>query len=237
MVSTTSDRFVEALARLQRFAESASAPRPGGPAVTIALSREGGSGGAAIARAVGEKLGWPVYDHELLTRIAEEKGLTARLLEQLDERHMGWLEEMVASFCLQEGSRETTYLRSLLELFAGLSKEGHCVIVGRGSAQVLPAENTLRVRVHAPRAHRVAQIERRLGCSRTEAERWIDRTDRERKRFVEHYFHRDPNDPAGYDLVLNAARLGVSTCADLVAHAAREMEDPASSRDEGFGLG
>ena len=98
---------------------------------------------------MGGQLGWPVYDHELLDCIAEEKGLTARLLEHMDERLVGWLEESVRAFCTQEGSQEGVYLKALLELLASLGKAGRCVIVGRGAAQVLPAETTLRVRVIA----------------------------------------------------------------------------------------
>jgi len=224
MITTASDRFVEALARLNRFAEGSARPGREKPSLSIALSRQAGSRGAEVARAVGARLGWPVYDHELLQRIAQEKGLQARLLEMLDERHMGWLEEMVASFCVRGGSHETSYLRSLLELFATLSEAGHCVIVGRGSPHVLPAETTLRVRILATRADRITSIIKTKALSPAEAEKWIDRTDRERKQFVEHYFRRDPEDPMGYDLIISSSRLDVPTCADLIVTAARRME-------------
>jgi cytidylate kinase len=224
MISTASDRFVEALARLNRYTQSAP-PRRVKPPLSIALSRQAGSRGAEVARAVGERLGWPVYDQELLRRIAAEKGLQARLLEMLDERHMSWLEEMAASFCLCEASHEGSYLRSLLQLFAALGEAGHCIIVGRGSPQVLPAASTLRVRIIAARADRIAEIERRRQLSWAEAEKWVDRSDGERKQFVQHYFRTDPNDPLGYDLVLNTSKLSVSTCADLIVQAARAADD------------
>src|SRR5690242_12897526 len=41
-------------------------PRTGPAAMTIAVSREAGARGGTIARRVGRKLGWQVYDQELL---------------------------------------------------------------------------------------------------------------------------------------------------------------------------
>jgi len=166
MIGVASDRYVEALARLQRHATSHTGERPLHPPTSIAISRQAGSRGAEVARLVGEELGWPVYDHEILQRISQEKGLHARLLERLDERHAGWLEEMVTDFCVGGTGREMGYLRSLLELFASLSEQGHCVIVGRGAPHVLPAESTLRVRTVAPREDRIAAVERVRGCRR-----------------------------------------------------------------------
>lgn len=219
-----SDRFVESLARLQRYAEGHPPPTKGGPPLTVAISRQAGARGVEIARKVGERLGWPVYDHELLARIAEEKGLHQRLLERLDERTTSWLEEMVTSFGSHEGGREGAYLKHLLEQLATLGKAGHCVIVGRGGAQVLPAETTLRVRVVAPRGFRVAAVQKEQSISHAEAEKWVDRVDQERSRFIKVYFHKDANDPLGYDLTINSSRYTSDDCAALICDAVRMLE-------------
>ena len=44
----------------------------------IAVSRETGAGGGTISRMVGQKLGWKVYDHELLEAIAQPDGASRR---------------------------------------------------------------------------------------------------------------------------------------------------------------
>jgi cytidylate kinase len=233
-MSTSTDRGLDSLgglrehleARLYQHQEGMSRT-PGGkapPPLTIALSRQAGSGGADIARAVGAALDWPVYDHELLDRIAAERGLSTRVVEQLDERHGGWLEEAVREFCTAEGSKDGVYLRGLLGLLVALGKEGHCVIVGRGAAQVLPDESTLSVRVTAPRSDRVARIARSKGLSAAEAERWVEQHDAERLRFVKHHFHVDAADPMLYDLVLNSRRLTTEECAAIIVQAARAVE-------------
>src|SRR5579872_1895390 len=68
------------------------------PAFTVALSREAGTQGTAVARELGSRLGWPVYDHELLERIAQEMGVRTALLESVDEKRMSWLLEAFGQF-------------------------------------------------------------------------------------------------------------------------------------------
>jgi cytidylate kinase len=226
-MSPTSDRLVAALSLLARYAESHPATREAPVSVTI--SRQAGSRGAEIAHAVGARLGWPVYDNELLRRIAEEKGLNMRLLERMDERCASWLEEVIAGFSTKPGPTEGTYMKQLLELLVSLGQIGHCVIVGRGAGYVLPPATTVRVRVVAARGLRLAKTERRKGLSKAEAERWVDQTDADRVRFVRSHFNRDPHDPLNYDLILNSGRYGTEECADLIVHAARLREAQAKA--------
>jgi cytidylate kinase len=223
-MALTSDHIVEALTRLHRYPESHPTPQQT-PLLTIAISRQAGSRGAEIAQAVGARLGWPVYDRELLTHIAQEKGLSERLFHHLDERCTNWFEEIIAGFSTQYHSpTDWTYLKQLLRLLVSLGQVGHCVIVGRGAGHVLPAQTTLHVRVIAPRALRVSKTEKRKGLSKPEAERWIDQTDNDRTHFVKHRFNMDPDDPLNYDLIVNSGRYNTEECAELIVQAARVKE-------------
>ncbi len=65
---------------------------------TIALSRETGTGGTLIGRELGDKLGWVVYDDQLLERIAQDMGLRTHLLKSVDERRHSWLLETAETF-------------------------------------------------------------------------------------------------------------------------------------------
>ncbi len=220
-----SDRMVETLARLNNFVDEHRSRLKADttPPLTVAINRQAGSGGAEIARLAGARLGWPVYDHELLERIAAEKGLHARLIEQLDERRLSWLESLVVAYS-RDGGREGAYLQALLELFGSLSKIGHCIVVGRGAAHVLPPETTLRVRITADRTVRIERVQKTQGISHADAERWVDSTEHERQRFVRYYFHGDVNDAMLYDLVLRSDRLGGEEAASLIAHTAQAVE-------------
>jgi hypothetical protein len=198
--------------------------RPAARPFTIAVSREAGTYGAAIAREVANRLGWPVYDSELLGRIAEDLGVRRTLIESVDERQVGWLTECLEGLSSAPRVSQGLYVRHLVETLLSLAAHGECVIVGRGATKVLPAATTLRVRVVAPLEHRVEAVRREHGLPRDEAARQVETTDRERDRFVKDHFYVDPADPRNYDLVLNAARFSLEQSADLIIAALGQLQ-------------
>ena len=117
-ITMGSGHLTEALARAhqhwqQRQAERTDVRAPA--AFAIAFSRQCGTYGAAIAREVGNRLGWPVYDRELLKRIAEDLGVHQTLLESIDEKQRGWLGECVWGFFTTPDVNETVYFRRLVD--------------------------------------------------------------------------------------------------------------------------
>jgi len=228
------EHLTEALARANRHWQERHGELPGseaaGPtAFTIAVSRESGTYGAAIAREVANRLGWPVYDRELLQRIADDMGVRQKLLESVDERRVGWVSECLAGLFAVPRVNQFAYVRQLVETMLSLAAHGECVIVGRGSALVLPRATTLRVRVVAPREHRINEVQREHGITFKEAAARVESTDRERDRFVRDHFQIDPIDPANYDLILNTERFSVAACADLVVAALDHLRKRALS--------
>jgi cytidylate kinase len=209
--------------RRQAAAESGQASR-GPHGFTIVLTREAGTLGTSVAREVGTRLGWPVYDHELLERIAQEMGLRTSLLESVDEKRVGWMTESMEAFLAVPHVSESAFIRRVIETVLALGAHGECVLVGRGAAHILPAATTLRVRLVAPLHDRVAALSRSLGISLQEAARRIDTTDRERINFIKDHFRCDPTDPHNYDLVLNFARFSTAECAELVVEALRRLQ-------------
>ncbi len=197
------------------------------PALTIALSREPGAGATTIARAVGERLGWPVYDRELVQRIAEDLGTHATLLESVDEKRVSWMQECVNAWTFGDALSDFAYRKRLLESLLALAAHGECIIVGRGAAQFLPPETTLRIRLVGPLDKRIAWVSQRFGVSKEEAARRIEATDRDRNRFVQEYFRKEATDPRQYDLVLNSSRFSVNQCADLIVQALHRLQEQA----------
>ncbi|HEY3965886.1 MAG TPA: cytidylate kinase-like family protein [Planctomycetaceae bacterium] len=185
---------------------------------SIAISRETGTRGPAVARAVGKLLGWPVYDHELLEIVARELRVAVKLLESVDEHHVTWLQECVEAFAAVPAVREQKYVQHLVEAMLSLAVGGRCVIVGRGSPFVLPPATTLRVRLSAPVADRLAIVCHERSLSRPEAARHIARTDRDRAQFVKLHFLRDSRDVRHYDLFLNTSQFSIDECAHLIVN-------------------
>jgi cytidylate kinase len=208
-----------------RRREAASSPAP---AYTITVAREAGTSGTSVAQEVGLRLGWQVYDHELLEQIAAEHGLRVSLLESLDEKRQSWLVESMEGFSQKAHIGETGYVHHLTQTILSLGAHGGCVIVGRGAGLLLPAATTLRVRLIAPTEDRVAAVMRQRGASKHDAERWVETTDRERIAFIKEHFQKDPTNPRCYDLLLNASRWSVMECADLILDALGKLGSRAA---------
>src|SRR5437868_14718620 len=68
--------------------------RPRVPAMlSITVSREAGARGGTIGRRVGRKLGWQVYDQELLEHMAQEGVIRQNVVEHLATDAARWCEE------------------------------------------------------------------------------------------------------------------------------------------------
>lgn len=196
---------------------------------TVALSREAGTDGTAIAQEVGKRLDWHVYDSELIKLIADEMGLRTTLLESVDERQQSWLLECVEAFMAarvhSEWVSESGFVHHLVETVLALGAHGECVIVGRGAAFILPAATTLRVRLVAPVRERIVSLSRKLGITEREAARQVQTIDRQRADFVKDHFLKDPDDPLNYDMVLNVPRLSVAQNAALIIEALHHYQE------------
>ena len=213
--------------------EAEARARQAKPAFTIAISRQSGARGTTTARAVGERLGWAVYDRELVERIAQDMKLQARLLEGVDEKKVGWLREFMESFSSAPVVSDIAYVHRLAKTIASLVAHGDCVLVGRGVTHILPVETTLRVRLVAPVAWRVAGMSRKLGVSEEEAAVKVAAIDRQRVQFVREHFNQDTTDPSLYDLVLNTERFSVEQCADLIVEALHRLQAAVAGKAPG----
>jgi cytidylate kinase len=237
-IKTTSELMGEAVLRAREHWRRA---RPGenfevapaqtksvAPAYTITISRESGAGGAVIAREVGRLLGWPVYDRELLDRIAEQAGLRSELLETLDERRSHWLVEILESASGVKIMSGASYARHLAETILALASHGHSVIVGRGSTVIVPPRVSLRVRLVASLDDRTERICKRMGVNKVAAIEHVRSNDAHREGFVKDYFHHNVGDPHDYDLIINTSTFSVEQAARMIVEALHEREKGAS---------
>lgn len=186
---------------------------------TIALAREVGTPALEVAREVGERLGWPVYDREVSERIAAELHVPASAVAELDERRQSWLLECIEAFGARCELSESRYFRHLVSVIRALAAEGRCLIVGRGAAFLLPSHSTLRVLLVGDRAARLDAFARGIRLDRWSATRRFEELNRDRCRFLRDHFHVDPALPEHYDLILNTSHWSTSECADVILRA------------------
>jgi len=182
----------------------------------LLISREKGSGGLKVAEIVGSHLGWPVFDRQIVEEIGRQAHVREQLVESLDERARGILDDLIREMLLKDEMVTDSYFHNLKKVILMLGHQGDVVIVGRGAEFVLPGEFGLRIRLVAPLAVRIERIRELLGLSLEAAREDVLKTDRERAEFVRRHFARQVGGHLNYDLVINTGAFGIELAAEMV---------------------
>jgi len=185
----------------------------------ITLSREPGSGGKFVARAVAERLGLDVFHQELINAMAENADTSTRVIRTLDERGVSMLEDWVSAAISDRHLWPDQYANMMMKVIGTIGRHGRAIIVGRGANFVLPPENRFRVRIIAPFEKRVVCVAEAHGISKKEARQRVLRTESDRKAFIRKYFYSDISNPSNYDMVLNTGTLSVDSAAAAICSA------------------
>jgi cytidylate kinase len=194
----------------------------------VTISREVDPDSREIADLVGRRLGWPVYDKNLLEQVAKRYGESLRMLAMVDETPPNWLYDLLGSWIDRRIITHERFLAHVSRVILCLARRGSALFLGRGAAFLLPREKTLVVRLVAPMRYRLDRFMQSNHADLATAQRLIEEADRGRRDFVKRYFHHDIDDSRLYDMVLNVQRLGVSGAAELIlAAAARGWELPS----------
>lgn len=210
---------LEAEMRRQVAAQKPARPLPLRP--FVALSRSFGSGGGEIARRLGEKLGYQIFDREIVDVLIREGRFRREILDSLDETDRSsfevWVDGLLRGRLVDKGD----YLRVLVGVLGSIAMHGHAVILGRGGNFILDMGRGLSVRIVAPVDQRVETIRRLRGLAYEETRRLVEKTDADRSAFIRRQFQRGIDDPLGYDLVVNTAGIGVDVAVGLIEQALR----------------
>lgn len=192
----------------------------------ITIARQYGAGGSDLARVLGQKLGWPVLDRDIIRHAAESLKTDEASTRHLDETVETTFQTIAKGFvaAVPEAMIEPTYEVDVDEL----ARATHRVITAAGTRTPLIAvghgvqclfgerPGTLHVRVVAPLAQRAANIATRSGQDIERATEETQRRDADRARYLRHHFNRDNNDPMLYSAQFNTAQLTVEEVADAI---------------------
>jgi cytidylate kinase len=189
--------------------------------LTVAVSRESGARGGTIARRAARKLGWQIYDQELLEYMAQEAAVRQGVLEGMQGAAGAWVEASMDRLLREQNLSQHPLVGNLARVVLALGAQGGVVLIGRGAGCILPRETTLNVRVVAPLPERIAYMSQWTRLTQEEAAERVRSHDQMRNEFISTHFHRHPGDVHQYDLVLNTSLLGEDVCAELIAQAAR----------------
>ena len=196
-----------------------SAPIPVARFQNICISREAGAGGSALARIVGDRLGWKVYDDELIEAIAHRMEVPIDDVRALDEQAPSMVQDWLLPLREEYYAPQEAYLDHLAKLIEAIGRAGESILVGRGAGFMLPRETTLSLRVIAPMKVRAQRLAERMGVSVRTARRAARDLDRRRAQFDRTMHRANPSDPHNFDMVLDTASLSLEITAEIVVRA------------------
>ena len=206
----------------------------------LTISHQYGSGGSQIARAIGDRLQWPVWDKEFVRKMAAEYQIAETDVDAKDERVASFMEKLVDvlgmggfasaySMLPPRGLDDDRLLYMTRTLVEDIAQQGQAIIVGRGGNHILAERpRTLHVFVRAPLEARLRRVIEWEKLTRPDAERRITGMDRLRSDYVRTFYHADWRDPKHYHLVVDSSVWSDDATADLILGAIERIpERPA----------
>ena len=189
------------------------------PMPVVTLSREPGSGGKLIAKALADQLGFDLFDQEIINAMAKDANTTTSVIRSLDEKSVSMIDDWVAAAISQRHLWPDELSHVLMRVIGAIGRHGKAVIIGRGANFVLPPDIRFRVRIIAPMEQRISRVAEAYGISREVARNRVMRTESDRRAFVRKYFHSDIRDPVNYDMILNSGTLSIASCVAAICNA------------------
>ncbi|HWR53853.1 MAG TPA: cytidylate kinase-like family protein [Bryobacteraceae bacterium] len=182
----------------------------------ITISREYGSGGAAIAGGLASKLGWRLLDRAVISELARAAHVDPALARAYDERLDSWVHrvsrralwrgafEQIASVTARDFFDAETMAALSTEVITQAADQGECVIVGRGAQCLLQGRSdTFHIFVYAPVKLKLDRLRSRLTGVGNLEER-AQSMDNMRADYIRAHFGCDWKNPHLYDLMINS---------------------------------
>ena len=195
----------------------------GGPIITI--SREPGSGGSEIARRLARALNMDLIGGQIIQHVADSAKMSRRVIESLDEKGVTFRDTLLSSLFGEYRPWPGEFLQHLTRVIGTIGVFGNVIIVGRGANHVLPPEKAFKVRIIAPLEYRIKNFIDDRGYPRSEAEKYVLKTENDRKAFVRKYFNADVADPKHYDIVINTGGMTLEAATGAIIAAFKKKKN------------
>ena len=185
------------------------------------------------------RLGFRYVDREILKEAAALLGLEDESrAEPLDEQATGLWRRIARAVAV--GPPDAPFvppppptfdagdlLDAQVRIIQEIAARESAVIVGRGAPHVLHGrDHIVRVFVHAPKDRRIAEVERTYRIDAAAAREMVERSDRDRARFVQSLTKRVWTDACLYDLTIDTSVIAPDLAIDLLVSAVRALQAP-----------
>lgn len=189
----------------------------------ISISREYGSGGHVIGEALAKKFDLPVYDRDLLKKIASEDELMdASLLEKYDETPRNSFFTRTVRGYSSSPAENIAYMQ--FEYLKKMAANGDSFIaIGRCSEYVLKDFHPITLFILSDAEAKAQRIMGLHDLDQDAALERMKRIDKQRRTYHNYYSPHKWGDSRYYDLSINSARLGIEATADYLESFIRQL--------------
>ena len=176
--------------------------------VVVTISREYGSGGHFVGKLLAEKLGINFYDKEIINITASKYGFNKNYIEQKEEQ------SAKSSIYYTNDDR---LFDSESKVIKSLAKKEACVIVGRCADYVLRnRKHVIKIFLYSDMESKIKRAIKYYGLDKDNAEKEINRINKQRAKHYNHFTNKDWNSFENYDLAINVDKLGVEETAEMI---------------------
>lgn len=194
--------------------------------LVITIAREFGAEGHEIGKELAARLGFKLYDKDLLGLAAKKSGVGESSLASADEAV--WDEGISPYMTIRNmsPSKGERLYQKQQEIVMDLAAKGSCVIVGRATNYILQEHpDCIKVFIYAPLAFRVRNIMEKHHINESQAKKLVKKMDAARKSYHAVYTNEKWNQKEGKDILLNREAFGVKGCVDIL-EAMAKARDP-----------
>jgi cytidylate kinase-like protein len=210
------ERLLDRQARRWESERIAHPPEDAAAPPNLTISQPAYSRGQALGRRLAERLGWELYDRQIVEALHENDALGKSVLESLDQRLLGFREDWAYHLFVPSHTPATAYIQRLTQLVFSIAMRGNNVFLGRGAAFIVPREWRLSILVTQSFDSRVAAYAEKHSVGHISARQALLRLDHIRDDFISRSFHRSVTDPAAHDLCVNLDSLGIETAEEII---------------------
>lgn len=192
----------------------------------ITITRQFGSGGHDIGKALADKLNIPFYDKELISIAAKESGICPEVFENVDEKATNSLMYSLSLGLYNYGNSFSTmsdlpvndrlYILQH-KIIKELAEKGPFVVVGRCADYVLKDKpNVVKVFIYADLDCRIKKAVDRHEIDPARAKQAVLKADKSRANYYSFYSGKKWGLADNYDLCINSTYLTTEQAVDII---------------------
>jgi cytidylate kinase len=194
----------------------------------VTISRQFGAGGLTLGKMISKKLGYTLFDNEILQLVAEKANVSKDWVESMEKDVGKPFQKIIAGLVskslvdrvisTEHGYiDEEIYVDILHTIITKIADEGNAVIIGRAGQYILKdRKDIVSILLIADKDHRVEFIEKKYNLTYKQASHLVASEEKRRVNLYRKFGREDYDQPQLYHLVLNMGRVDLETARDLV---------------------